>query len=227
MSFNHQNKILRSHGLLVGAVLLVLTIAPSVSADRIVGVTATTNMGSGFGTNLINTVNGVGLSSLSLTATHEGTIPTNSWVSNQGVLTGQITFSLGGLFSVDSFSFWNQNGGGPGANGTSGIQGVQVFTSTDGIIFTPLVGGPTTFAQVMGNANLPPEIFSFAAVNATHFRFMVLSNWGETQLFNVTGFAEVGFNGAAPIPEPATMLLLGTGLTGFAVRVLRRRKDCG
>src|SRR5918995_845572 len=97
MSLNHQDKIFRSHGLVVGAVLLVLAIVPSVSADRIVGVTATTNMGSGFGTDLINTVNGVGLSSLSLTATHEATIPTNSWVSNQGVLTGQITFNLGGL----------------------------------------------------------------------------------------------------------------------------------
>lgn len=225
MSLNHRHTIVKTLGLIVGAVLLVLAIAPSASADRIVGVTATTNMGSGFGTNLINTVNGVGLSSLSLTATHEGTIPPNSWVSNQGVLTGQITFNLGGLHSVDSFSFWNQNGGGPGANGTSGIQNVQVLTSTDGILFTPLVGGPTTFAQVMGNANLPPEIFSFAAVNATHFRFMVLSNWGETQLFNVTGFGEVGFNSAGPtaVPEPATMLLLGTGLTGLAARVLRRK----
>jgi len=125
MPFN-QNKFLRSQGLLAAAVLLLLAIAPSVSADRIVGVTATTNMGSGFGTNLINTVNGTGLSSLSLTATHEGTIPPNSWVSNQGVLTGQITFNLGGLNSVDSFSFWNQNGGGPGAFGTSGISGLNL-----------------------------------------------------------------------------------------------------
>jgi hypothetical protein len=126
---------------------------------------------------------------------------------------------------VDSFSFWNQNGGGPGAMGTSGIRNVQVLTSTDGILFTPLVGGPSSFAQVTGSANLPPEIFTFAAVNATHFQFIVLSNWGDT-ISNVTGFAEVGFNGgAAPIPEPATMLLLGTGLTGFAVRVLRRRKS--
>ncbi len=223
MSPNHQNKISRSYGLLVGAVLLMLAITPSVSADRIVGVTASTNMGSGFGTNLINTVNAVGLSSPSLTATHAGTTPANSWVSGQGILTGQITFSLGASYSVDSFSFWNQNGGGPGGLGATGIRNVQVLTSTDGIVFIPLAGGPSSFAQVPGAANLPPEIFSFTAVSATHFRFLVMSNWGDP--FQ-TGFGEVGFNRAvgAPVPEPATMLLLCTGLTGFAARALRRRK---
>lgn len=226
MSLNHQNKILRTHGLLVGAVLLVLAIAPSVSADRIVGVTATTTMGSGFGTNLINTVNGNGLSPISLTALHAATNPGNSWVSSQGVLVGQITFNLGALYSVDSFSFWNQNAGGPGAAGSTGINRATVLTSTDGIVFTPLVGGPAGFARVITGVS-PPEIFSFTAVSATHFRFLVLSNYGDVAQ---TGFAEVGFNaagpGPGPIPEPATMLLLGTGLTGFAARALRRRKAC-
>jgi hypothetical protein len=218
-------KSLRPHGVFVLAVLLLLTIPQTVLADRIIGVTATTNMGSGFGTNLQNTVNGVGLSLLNLTATHTGSIPSNSWVSSAGVLTGQITFNLGGLFSVDSFSFWNQNGGGPGLAGSTGIQNVQVLFSTNGIDFTPLLGGPSAFAQVTGAANLPPQIFSFTGVNATHFRFSVLSNYGDT--FQ-TGFAEVGFNGSpaggAPIPEPTTMLLLGTGLAGVGAAVRKRRK---
>jgi hypothetical protein len=217
---NHK-KSLRGYGVALSAILLLLAIAPSVLADRITTVTASTSMGAGFGTNLINTVNGVGLSSVSLTATHAATIPSNSWVSSQGILTGQITFNLGGVFSVNSFSFWNQNGGGPGLNGITGIRNVQVLFSTDGVIFTPLAGGPLTFAQVTGSSSLPPEIFSFTAVTATHFRFVVGSNWGDTAQ---TGFAEVGFNGTAPVPEPATMLLLGSGLVGLASRVRRRRK---
>ncbi|MCA1628215.1 MAG: PEP-CTERM sorting domain-containing protein [Acidobacteria bacterium] len=34
-----------------------------------------------------------------------------------------------------------------------------------------------------------------------------------------------GGGGTAPIPEPATMILLGTGLAGLAARVRRRRKS--
>src|SRR5258708_5321753 len=91
---------------LAGLVILALATAPCL-ADRISTVTASTTMGSGFGTDIQNNVNGTGLSSLSLTATHAGTIPSNSWVSS-GTLTGTVTFDLGATFAVNSFSFWNQ-----------------------------------------------------------------------------------------------------------------------
>lgn len=214
-----RKKSLTRHGVSVLVVLFLLTFTPTVLADRITFVTPTTNMGSGFGTNLQNTVNGVGLSILSLTATHASTSPSNSWVSEL-ILTGQITFNLGGQFSVDSFSFWNHNSG----DGSTGIQNVQVLFSTNGVDFTLLPGGPSVFARAIGG-NLPPEIFSFTAVNATHFRFIVLSNYGD--IFH-TGFAEVGFNGVTngvhAIPEPITMLLFGTGLAGIAAKMRRRRQ---
>ena len=177
-------------------------------ADRIVGVTATTTMGSSFGTSLLNTVNGAGLSVVSLTSIHEATSPTNSWISAPGFVTGTVTFALGGTFQVDSFSFWNQNGGGPGANGITGVQSVQVLTSTDGVSFALLAGGPSLFAQVP-LAPAAPQIFTFAPINATHFRFNILSNYGDTAN---TGFAEVGFNSVSAVPEPATAGLLISGL---------------
>ena len=184
-------------------------------AGRIAGVTATTNMGSGAGTSLANTVNGAGLSALTLTATHAATSSSNSWISASGTLIGNVTFDLGGLFVVDSFSFWNQNGGGPGSAGSTGIQGVQVLTSTNGVTFTPLAGGPSAFAQVSGSTNLPPQIFTFAPVAATQFRFQVLSNYGDTAQ---TGFGEVGFDA---VPEPSTAALLALGVA--ALGCLRRR----
>src|SRR5207244_1823361 len=141
-----------------------------------------------------------------------------SWVSASGTLTGNVTFDLGGLFVVDSFSFWNQNGGGPGSAGSTGIQGVQVLTSTNGVTFTPLAGGPSVFAQVSGSTNLPPQIFTFAPVAATQFRFQILSNYGDAA---ETGFAEAGFNNAVPEPSTAALFALGVAVLGCLGRRAR------
>ncbi len=192
-----------------------LTAAPI--AGPIAGVIATSNMGSGFGTSLANTVNGVGLSSYSLTATHAGTIPSNSWVSS-GTLSGNITFDLGSAVFIDRFSFWNQNGGGPGAAGSTGIRAVTILTSLDGTNFTPLPGGPTSFAQVAGSSNLPPEIFTFTPVLARDVRFAVSSNYGDTLQ---TGFAEVMFN--STVPEPSIFALIGFAVTGFLADARKNR----
>jgi hypothetical protein len=118
---------------------------------------------------------------------------------------------------VDGFSFWNQNGGGPGAAGRTGIRNVSVLSSTDGTTFFPIPGGPTVFAQVPGTTALPPEIFTFAAVTATHIRFNITSNWGDTAQ---TGFGEVGFNA---VPEPAAGAVV---IVGVACMLARRARRC-
>jgi len=205
------------HAHVVAAVSLLL-FAFQAQAGRISPVLASTpDMGAGFSTSLANTVNGVGLSSLSLTATHAATIPPNSWVSGSGILTGHVIFDLGATFLVDSFSFWNQNSGGPGALGSTGIRGVEVGTSLSGVTYLPLLGGPTQFNQVT-TAPAGPQIFTFTPVSARFFQFTIASNWGDTAQ---TGFAEVGFNNA--IPEPATFSLIAIG--AFAIRILMRRKQ--
>ncbi|MGI8601468.1 MAG: discoidin domain-containing protein [Verrucomicrobiales bacterium] len=183
----------------------------------ILGVRATTDMGSGFNTNLDNTVNGTGLSKHSLTATHGASIPTNAWVSS-GPLTGIITFFLGSNVFLDSFSFWNLNDGGPGRAGSTGIASVAVLTSLDGTVYTPLPGGPTTFAQVPGSSNLPPEIFTFPPVSASFVRFRVNGNHGDTSR---TGFAEAAFNAA--VPEPSVATLIGCALLGLLQSSRNRR----
>ena len=195
------------------AVLIVGLFATSAAAARIPLVTATTNMGSGFGTQLINTVNGVGLNALTLNALHAPSAPGNSWVSLAPTTTGQVTFDLGGMWLVDGFSFWNQNAGGPGALGSTGINRVNVLFSTNGALFLPIPGAPVNFAQVMTGANSPPQMFAFAPLDATHIRFEILSNHGDLAQ---TGFAEVGFSAQeSPIPEPATGLLILAGLVAL------------
>jgi hypothetical protein len=76
--------------------LLALALATPARAGYISGVTASTDMGTQGGSDIANIVNGSGLSSLSLTATHATATALNSWLSAIFVLTGQVTFDLHG-----------------------------------------------------------------------------------------------------------------------------------
>ncbi|HLX62924.1 MAG TPA: PKD domain-containing protein [Planctomycetota bacterium] len=156
------------------------------------GVTASTNMGSGFSTNLQVTVNGTGLSSFSLSATHASATATNSWVSTSGTLTGNVTFDLHGSYGLNGFSFWNQDAGGPGAGGSSGIKGVTIQSSTDGVNFVTIPGAPTQFNQVTTAVPFPPQLVTFPPVTTSFVRFVITSNWGDPAQ---TAFCGVLFNG--------------------------------
>lgn len=206
----------------VCAAAIVFT-AGQVKAVVIIPSFATTNMGSGFGTSISNTINGAGLSTFpSLTATHLQTLPSNSWVSS-GTLTGRIDFDLGGLFLVDGFSFWNQNAGGPGALGSTGIRNLTVLSSSNGASFNLISGAPGIFSQVPGSTALPPEIFSFAPIVASHIRFQVANNYGDSAQ---TGFAEVAFSGTATtVPEPSSLAVFGLGTCALSCATLRRKKN--
>jgi hypothetical protein len=196
--------------------LLALALATPAPAGYITGVTATTNMGNLTGFDIAHIVDGSGLSSLSLTATHATSTGSNSWASALGTTTGQVTFDLHGAFTLVGMSVWNFNG----ANFV-GVQGVGVSTSTDGVTFTPLAGGPTTFAQGLFNAPEPPQQFTFGPVVADFVRFNITSNYGSP--FN-TGLSEVGFDGTPvtpAVPAPPTLLL---GLVGAACVARLRRQ---
>ena len=211
--------IYRSENLVVVLVLGFSLIAGAAFADVVIPVSASTTMGSGFGTLLDNTINGEGLDSFpSLDAFHDPTVPANSWVAD-GLITGFVDFQFDDTYFIDGFSFWNQNAGGPGLDGSTGIQDVIVLASTDGVTFSQIIGAPMIFSQVTTDGSAP-EQFSFNAVAATHIRFEIGSNWGD---IGQTGFAEVAFSGTV-VPEPSLTALAGMLLVTAALRRRRHGK---
>ncbi len=169
--------------------------ASPVSAINITGVTASTTLGSRVGTNIQNTVNGVGLPGNipSLTGLHDAATVSNAWAGATFTTTGNITFNLGGSYNLSGFSFWNYND-----VNSIGIRDVSILTSTDGLAYTSLAGAPTQFAIGANSAPENPEIFTFSPATASFVRFTVTSNYGAI----FTGFSEVQFDGTAAAAVP-------------------------